>query len=88
MQRQTAGLESVLASWPTSLPRKGVAVTAQGEQIVFANFSVSSGCVLLERTTPDAMGGRVILLPIENLAVFKFTDTLSEKAIKDLGFHR
>ncbi|MDD4268232.1 MAG: hypothetical protein PHO07_09405 [Pirellulales bacterium] len=63
-------------------------MTTQGEQIVFANFSIGSGCILLERTTPDAMGGRMILLPFENLAVFKFTDTLSEKAIGNLGFHR
>ena len=80
------GIESVLTAWPTKLPRRGVAGTALGEQIVFSNFSIGHGCVLLQRATPDSMGGREVILPFEQVAVVKLTDSLADAMRKEMGF--
>ena len=84
----TTGIESVLATWPSSVPRRGVAVTMQGEQIVFSNFSVGHGCVLWERTTPDSMGGREVILHFDQVAAVKLTDSLQPDTREEMGFER
>jgi hypothetical protein len=58
----------------------------QGESIVFADFSLGHGCVLLQRATPDSMGGREVILPFEQVAVLKLTESLSPKSRNELGF--
>ncbi len=82
----TNGIESVLTKWPASVPRRGVAGTILGEQIVFADFSLGHGCVLLQRATPDAMGCREVFLPFEQVAVVKLTDALPPELRAELGF--
>ncbi|MHB8900551.1 MAG: hypothetical protein ACYC6Y_17500 [Thermoguttaceae bacterium] len=83
---EVTGIASVLAQWPDTLARRGVAATMQGESIVFSDFSLGHGCVLLQRATPDSLGGREVILPFEQVAVIKLTESLSTKARKDLGF--
>lgn len=80
------GIESVLTTWPTKLPRRGVAGTKQGEQIVFADFSTGHGCVLLQRATPDSMGAREVILPFEQVALIKLTDTQTPEMHQEMGF--
>ena len=80
------GIESVLTEWPSSIPRRGVVTTIQGESIVFADFSLGHGCVLLQRATPDSMGGREVILPFGQVAVIKLTESLSTKSRKEMGF--
>ena len=83
---ESLGIESVLTGWPATIPRRGVVATKQSEQIVFADFSLGHGCALFQRTTPDAMGGREIILPFEQIATVKLTDSLSAKAREEMGF--
>ena len=80
------GIESVLTTWPAKLPRCGVAGTILGEQIVFADFTIGHGCVLLQRATPDSMGGREAILPFDQVAVIKLTNTLDQKTRREMGF--
>lgn len=80
------GIESVLTTWPSKLPRRGVAGTMLGEQIVFSNFSIGHGCVLLQRATPDSMGGREVILPFDQVAVVKLTESLEQKMRQEMGF--
>ena len=58
----------------------------QGEQIVFADFSTGHGCVLLQRATPDSMGGREVILPFEQVTVIKLTDTQTPTMRQEMGF--
>ncbi len=83
---ESTGIESVLTTWPATLPRRGVVGTLQGEQIVFSGFSLGHGCVLFQRATPDSMGGREIILPFAQIAVLKLTDTLQASTRKEMGF--
>lgn len=83
---ENAGIESVLAGWPADLSRRGVVATKQGEQIVFVDFSLGHGCALFQRSTPDSMGGREIILPFEQIAVVKLTESISAKTRKQMGF--
>lgn len=80
------GIESVLTTWPSKLPRRGVVGTILGEQIVFSDFTIGHGCVLLQRATPDSMGCREVILPFDQVAVIKLTDTLEQKMRKEMGF--
>lgn len=80
------GMKSVLTTWPAKLPRRGVVGTMQGEQIVFADFSTGHGCVLLQRATPDSMGGREVILPFEQVALIKLTEALDAKMHQEMGF--
>lgn len=83
---ETTGIASVLAGWPANLARRGVAGTMLGEQIVFTDFSLGHGCVLLQRATPDSMGGREVMLPFDQVAVIKLTESLQPKMRGELGF--
>lgn len=83
---EITGIESVLTNWPASIPRHGVVGTMLGESIVFADFSLGHGCVLFQRATPDSMGGREVILPFEQVAVLKLTESLVLKARQELGF--
>ncbi len=78
--------QKTFLAWPAELPRRGVLVTQFGEQIPFSNFLASPQLLLLERTNPDSLGSRKIMLPYEEVAAVKFTDVLKGKAFQPLGF--
>ena len=73
-------------SWPKDIPRRGVLVTLQNETIPFRGFMITDELLLLERTNPDPMGARFILLPFPNVAAVKLIDVLKAKAFAGLGF--
>jgi hypothetical protein len=58
----------------------------QGDQIVFADFSLGHGCVLLQRATPDSMGCREVIFPFEQVAMVKLTDSLPPNMRTEMGF--
>lgn len=78
--------QKTFLAWPAELPRRGVLVTRFGEQIPFSHFLASPQLLLLERTNPDSLGSRKILLPYQEVAAVKFTDVLKVKAFQPLGF--
>ncbi len=72
--------------WPAELERRGVLVASFGEQIVFDGFAASDRMLLLERRTPDTVGGRMVLIPYGNIQAVKIVDVVKIKAFHSLGF--
>ena len=79
-------LKKLFCEWPTEMLRRGVLVTTQNEQIPFSGFLTHQGLLLIERTTPDTMGSRIVILPYENIVGVKLTDVVSQKLFQNLGF--
>ena len=73
-------------NWPAEVRRRGVLVTSFGEQISFADFMTSPGIVLIERTSPDPIGARMVLVPYDSILGLKITDPLQPAALRAMGF--
>jgi hypothetical protein len=72
--------------WPSELERRGVLVTSFAEQIAFDGFATSDRILLLERRTPDTVGGRMVLIAYQNIQALKIVDVVKVKAFQSLGF--
>ena len=72
--------------WPESLPRSGVMLSNLNEAMPFRNFWLKGEMLLLERTVPDAMGGRFLLVGFDIINSVKFTVPLTGEAISAAGF--
>ena len=72
--------------WPDDLPRRGVLVPTFDEQIPFVNFFASDDMVLVERRAPDAVGGRMVIIPYQNVVALKIVDVVKPKAFSQLNF--
>jgi hypothetical protein len=81
-----SGWKEMFARWPADMPRRGVLVVAFGEQISFTNFATGDGFLLLERQSPDAVGGRTIVLAYDKILGLKLVDVAKAKALQALGF--
>lgn len=77
---------SFFCNWPAALPRAGVLVTSLNETMPFRDFWIKDEMLLIERTTPDAMGARFVLLTFGVINVVKFTNPLSAADISGAGF--
>ncbi len=86
MEETQMVLRSLFTAWPEKVARRGVLVTTLNEQIPFSNFLPGDNILLLERTTPDPVGARTILLPYGQVAVVKLVDVVKSSAFKSLGF--
>lgn len=71
--------------WPQGLPPTGVVVTTE-EQIPFEGFMISEDIVLLERRSPDVVGGRKVLVPLAHIAALKIVDVVKGKLFEAAGF--
>ncbi|RMF87032.1 MAG: hypothetical protein D6741_21120 [Planctomycetota bacterium] len=80
--------QRVFSNWPGGLPHRGVVVTTLNEQIPFSDFRAGDDAVYLVRTTPDAIGGRSVILPWESIAALKFVDEVRSKVCAELGFEK
>jgi hypothetical protein len=56
------------------------------EQIPFVNFFASDNMVLVERRAPDAVGGRMVIIPYQNIVALKIVDVIKPKAFSQLNF--
>ncbi|MEM8679535.1 MAG: hypothetical protein AAGF97_09305 [Planctomycetota bacterium] len=74
------------AGWPEKLERRGVAVTAWGEQIVFGDFLMAEHFVMLVRDVPDANGGRRVILTYGNIAAIKVTAPVGDDIFLESSF--
>ena len=72
--------------WPDTIPRRGILLTVLNESMPFKNFWLNGDMLLLERTTPDALGGRFIILSLDIVNSLKFIDPISEASIAEAGF--
>ena len=74
------------AKWPAALPRRGVIVSTLNEAIPFKSFLIKGEMLLLERTNPDPIGTRFILLGFDAIHMVKLIDPLKEEIFAGAGF--
>ena len=72
--------------WPEKLPRQGILVTLQGDQIPFSGFLTGETMLLLQRTNPDSVGTRQVLLPYQRIDSLKISDVVEAKVYEKSGF--
>lgn len=80
-----AAFRKIFQTWPEKLPRRGILVDSFNEATPFKGFLLSAEFVALERTNPDALGARIILMPYDNIANLKFVDPLRSEDLKPFG---
>lgn len=73
-------------AWPTELDRRGVVVASFGEQIPFDSFMSSDKLLFLDRSVPDTIGARKIVIPYSNISAVKLTEAVKNKLFFPLGF--
>ena len=73
-------------AWPVGLDRRGVIVSNFGEQIPFDSFMPGDKLLIVDRSVPDTIGARKIVIPYSNIAAVKFTDVIKNKLFIPLGF--
>jgi hypothetical protein len=73
-------------NWPEGIPRRGVLVNTLNEASPFKSFFTRGDMLLLERTNPDPLGSRFILLGFESISSVRFVDPLKESTITGAGF--
>jgi len=85
MTGQTTWKET-FANWPAGIPRRGILTSALNESTPFKSFMIKEDMLLLERTNPDPLGARFILLGFDTISVVKLTDPLKESVFTAAGF--
>jgi hypothetical protein len=78
--------KNVFTNWPTGIPRAGILTNTLNEPNSFKSFFIKDDVLLLERTNPDALGARFILMGFDTIHSVKFTDPLKEAVITGAGF--
>jgi hypothetical protein len=78
--------KDVFAKWPAALPRRGVLVSTLNEVTPFKSFLLRDDTLLLERTNPDPLGGRYILMGFDAVHMVKLVDPLTEATLTSAGF--
>ena len=76
----------VFTNWPASIPRRGVVVSTLNEPIPFKGFLTKADTLLLERTNPDPVGTRFIVLAYDAIHLLKLTDPLKESVLIGAGY--
>ena len=73
-------------NWPTGISKRGVVVSTLNEPTPFKSFMTKGDMLLLERTNPDPLGGRFIMIGFDAIHMLKITDPLTEAALTKAGF--
>jgi hypothetical protein len=76
----------VFMNWPTGIPRRGVMLTTLNETTPFKSFMIKDDLLLLERTNPDPLGSRFVLLGYDAINSVKLVDPLKESVFTAAGF--
>jgi hypothetical protein len=76
----------VFCEWPAAIPRRGIVTSSLNEAIPFKGFMLKGEMLLLERTNPDSLGARFILLPFDAINSIKFVDPLKESTFTAAGY--
>jgi hypothetical protein len=87
MAKQTSEVwRDLFLNWPASLPRRGVVVSLLNEVMPFKSFMTKEDSLLLERTNPDPLGTRFIILAYDAIHLVKLTDPLKESVFTAAGY--
>jgi hypothetical protein len=73
-------------NWPAGIQRRGLLVTSLNEPVPFKGFMVKEDVLLLERTNPDSMGGRFVMVAFDAINLVKLIDPLKESVFSAAGF--
>ena len=76
----------VFTNWPAAITRRGVLVSTLNEAIPFKSFLIKGDTLLLERTNPDPIGTRFIVLTYDAIHLLKPTDPLKESVLTGAGY--
>jgi hypothetical protein len=76
----------LFTNWPAALPRRGQVVSTLNETIPFKSFLLKGDTLLLERTNPDAVGTRFIVLTFDAIHLLKISDPLKESVLHSAGY--
>lgn len=85
MSTQNA-FKTLFQRWPDSVPRRGIIVNKLGDNCPFKGYMLSNDVILLERTAPDALGARFVMVNFEEIKAVKLVDPLGAEALNSLGF--
>ena len=78
--------QDVFRAWPEGVQRRGVVVNTLNESIPFKGFMTKGDTLLLERTNPDPLGTRYIVLAFDTIAVVKLIDPIKADVFKKAGY--
>jgi hypothetical protein len=78
--------QDMFRAWPEGIARRGVVVNTLNEAIPFKGFMIKDETLLLERTNPDPMGTRYVLLTFDTIAVVKLVDPIKPEIFKKAGY--
>jgi hypothetical protein len=78
--------KSVFKNWPAGIPRRGVVLSILNEAMPFKGFMVRDELLLLERTNPDPLGVRYIMLGYDAVNSVRMIDPLKESVFTGAGF--
>lgn len=81
-----ADWKPLFTNWPAAVPRRGIVTNTLNEPMPFKGFMIRGDVLLLERTNPDAMGGRFILLNFNGIDSLKLIDPIKEADMTAAGF--
>ena len=78
--------QQAFTKWPDSIKKKGIITTVLNENIPFKGFMVAGPMLLLERTNPDSLGARFIMLEYTAINALKYVDPLKTSNFEEMGF--
>jgi hypothetical protein len=78
--------KSIFTAWPAGIPRRGVLLSVLNEATPFKGFMLKDDTLLLERTNPDPLGARYILIGFDAINSVKFIDPMKESVFTGAGF--
>lgn len=76
----------LFTKWPAAMPKRGVLVSTLNETTPFKSFMLKGETLLLERTNPDPLGARYILIGFDGIHMVKLIDPLREDVFTSAGF--
>ena len=76
----------LLQTWPKEFSRRGILITTWNEAVPFKGFMLSDSMLVLERTMPDSLGSRFVVLAFDAIAAVKLIDALNDSAFNSMGF--
>lgn len=77
---------SFFVNWPDSMAKRGLVVNDLNEAMPFKSFMLAENMLLLERTNPDPLGSRFIMLSYGSISSVKLVDPMGTEALQKLGF--
>jgi hypothetical protein len=76
----------MFTNWPAAIPKRGVIVSTLNEPVPFKSFFLKGDTVLLERTNPDTLGARFVVMAYESIHMVKLIDPIKESVFNQAGY--